>query len=320
MSSPRFRHQPRKSINDFLSENIPNQIIYKCLKDNVGLSDPTILDAFNNAYSICIEVIANPDLHTARSENFKNAFSINQDSLLANSIAFALLSFHEKAPILGRFLNNLKELLYRQFEDIFQPLLIATSALTPILKNSVSFLPPSYVAETPIISPDKQYISIPKLMQGTKELPKSDAMTVLSFLRRNLLEAYGDWGEVLAMEMDRVSRLPESAPTISRYRIAKDHQTTFVKLLKIICQTHIFETTDGKHVSNFEDFIRDIASFLNTDIKNPSSLLAASRRTENFMAIFDTIHDYALDYYTKEDALDQKRANNQSRFRQGEFF
>lgn len=80
MSSPRFRHQPRKSIDDFLSENIPNQIIFKCLKDNAGLSVPIILDAFNDAYSICIEVIANPDLHTARSENFKNSYPINQDS------------------------------------------------------------------------------------------------------------------------------------------------------------------------------------------------------------------------------------------------
>lgn len=320
MPSPRFRHQPRKSIDDFLSENIPNQIIFKCLKDNIGLSEPIILDAFNDAYSICIEVIANPDLHTARSENFKNSYPVNQDSLLANSIAFALLSFHEDAKQLARFLSNLKELLCRQFEETFQPLLIATSALSSILRGSVSFRPPSQPSETNILSPDKQFISIPKLMQNARDLPKSDAITVLNFLRRNVLEASGDWSEVLGMEVERISMLPETTPAKSRYRIAKDHQTTFVKLIKIISQTHIFETTDGKTVSNVEDFIRDLATYLNTEIKNPSSLLAASRRTENFMSIFDAIHDYALDYYTKEDSLDKKRHNNQPNFRQGEIF
>lgn len=308
------RHRPRKAISEFLDENIPNQILYKCLKENTGISDDNILDAFNNAYTIGIEVVADISVHTVRSFSFSEFTNISSQSLLSHSLVYCLLSFHPEAPKLTQYLANLKSLLIQRYEKVFSPLLITTSAMASILPGTVTFFPPK--KEEAIPENSKQYIKISTLIAKAEEMPKQENIIVLNALQQAIAHENDDWSEIIRFAIERAEKRPETAPVRSRYRIAKDHQTTFVKLMKIICQTHIFETLDGKLVSNVEDFTRDTAAFLNTTIKNPSSLLSAARKTDTFMTIFDTLHKYAYDYYTKDDGL----TNSNQQYSQSEIF
>jgi hypothetical protein len=41
MSHPRFHFEKRKSLADFLFENIPNQFLYHCLKTSTSFPDET---------------------------------------------------------------------------------------------------------------------------------------------------------------------------------------------------------------------------------------------------------------------------------------
>ena len=159
-------------------------------------------------------------------------------------------------------------------------------------------------------------IPIQMLIDHAMKLDKDQATTVLKLLKSANAKFDQNWNVLIQIALDECASRPTNNINPSHYRIAKDQQTTFVKLMKVICQTHIFETTDGKIVSNVEDFIRDVAAFLNTSIKNPSSLLSAARKTDNFMAIFDTIHKYAYEYYTKDDGL----SNSNQKYSQGEIF
>ncbi len=67
MAHLRFQFAKRKSVSDFVSENLPNHFLYRCLKAHIDLPDETILEAFNEAYQTCINVLAESDIETARS-------------------------------------------------------------------------------------------------------------------------------------------------------------------------------------------------------------------------------------------------------------
>ena len=67
--SQSFHFKKRKSVADFLSENLPNQILYATVKQNTNLPEEAILDAFNDAYAICLDVTNSPEVSTARSDS-----------------------------------------------------------------------------------------------------------------------------------------------------------------------------------------------------------------------------------------------------------
>lgn len=147
-------------------------------------------------------------------------------------------------------------------------------------------------------------ISISSFIKASKNLSTHDAQIILSFLKSMLATRQGNWIELLNIEIEQRQKdelLPLSpTPVKGPYRIAKDKITTFVKLLKFVCQTHIFENLDGSLVSNVETFTKDVGAYFNTTIAKPSTLLSAAKETSNFLDYFQTLLTYAENYYTKE--------------------
>lgn len=315
MTPSRLYFRPRKSLDGFLSENLPNQILYSCLKKNTDLSDKQILAAFNRAYPLCIEILDAPDIHTARSASFpKMAGGIPQESLLTYAFVYYLLSFHEQARHLSRYLANLFALLNDQCPGYFRPILISVSSLSPILSSSVSFQPKAKKFSTGSPLDDaRQYVRISHLMAKAMELAKDEAIMVLTVLRATVIEEYGEWDEILSLAIEQVRQRPDAHAPRSPYRIAEHQATTFIKLMRIIYELHIFETCDGFLVSNCDEFISDLCAYLNKPLGSTvSNLLSSAKRSSNFMQVFKDLYRRANDYYTKGDALSDKTTGKHS--------
>ena len=138
---------------DFLAENMPNKILYATVKENTKIPDELILKAFNDAYIHCLDVLASPELHTRRSETYATMTDgITRSTLLCLAFSYFLLSFHQEASRLGRYLSNLKELLEKRLPDIFHPstwaytatratLTVPTATSTSANMTASAFLP-----------------------------------------------------------------------------------------------------------------------------------------------------------------------------------
>lgn len=303
MSHQRFRFEKRKSLADFLSENIPNQFLYHCLEASTSFPDETILEAFNEAYQKCIDVLASPDIENARSAALPEmGRSAPRSSLLHYCIVYYLLSFHEEAANLRPLLFNLGAMLDAQMPDVFKPLKDSVEHFTPLLHGHVSFheSPPSAMPPPAPVNDRDQYVRIPTLMYYAERLSNHDAKVVLEAAKYAAIYAKGDWAKILEMDLARISLRPEPRVIRSPYTIAKKQLTNFVKLLHMIYELSIFKTIDGSKMPSSEDFVIEVSSYFNADASNVRSLLSSAKRTENFMDVFDKLRDLAEAYYYED--------------------
>lgn len=310
MSQPRFHFEKRKSVADFLSENLPNQFLFRCLKANTSLPDETILAAFNEAYTICIDVLAEPDIHTSRSASFSEMASrASRSSVLAHCFVFFLLSFHEKAADLRRYLYNLRTMLEEAIPDIFHPVLMSVSALAPLYPASVSFLPSSAAAISaqPALNDTKQYVKIRNLMLRAEKLPNHDAEVVLQAVRGAIADESNDWDTILALEIKRISDRPERSPGQSIYHIRDGQITNVAKILRAVYDLRILLDDKGSYASNFEDMASAFFHFLNAQPKTSVyGILSEGKKAkeENYMAVFHNLTKHGQSFYYKDDATE----------------
>lgn len=150
----------------------------------------------------------------------------------------------------------------------------------------------------------KDSVKIRHLMEQAERLTKSEALVVLKTLLVTVAEEDDDWDRVLSVAIERVEERKEVVERRSAYRIPERKATTFVKLFRIVYDLHLFETVDGRYVSNYEDFICDLGLYFNTEIRYPRNLLSSAKRTDSFMDVFDRLHELAQAYYEKGDGLD----------------
>lgn len=182
---------------DFLSENMPNKILYATVKENTKIPDELILKAFNDAYAHCLEVLSSPELHTRRSETYATMTDgITRSTLLCLAFSYFLLSFHQEALRLGLYLSNLKELLEKRLPDIFHPILIATSMASLIPGTSSFGYPVADTFSSSVFEP-RQFVSIQRVMDKAEELPKEECLIVLETLNDAVIEASGDWTRII---------------------------------------------------------------------------------------------------------------------------
>ena len=328
MSQPRFHFEKRKSVADFLSENLPNQFLYRCLKANTSLPDETILAAFNEAYTICIDVLAEPDIHTSRSASFSElAGRASRSSVLAHCLVFFLLSFHEKAADLRRYLDNLKKMLEQSMPDIFRPVYLSATTLASLYPASVSFLPSSdaAISAQPALNDTKQYVKIRNLMLRAEKLPNYEAEVVLEAVRGAIADESGDWDTILSMEIKRISERPELKPGQSHYCIRDGQITNFVKVLRSLYDYRMILANKG-YASNFEEMAYAFCLFLNIQPKSSVyNLLYEGKKAkeEYYLQVFDKLKDLGKKYYHKEDApentKDSEAKTNIQEYSQGEF-
>lgn len=302
MSHPRFHFERRKSLTDFLSENIPNQFLYHCLKASTSFPDETILEAFNEAYQKCIDVLASPDTENARSAALPEmGRSAPRSSLLYYCIVYYLLSFHEEAANLRPLLFNMDAMLDAQMPDVFKPLKDSVEHLVPLLLGHVSFheSPVSAMPPPAPINDSDQYVKIPTLMYYAEKLSNHDAKVVLEAAQYAAAYDKGDWEKILEMDLARISLRPEAGVILSPYTIVNRQLTNFIKLLSMIYELSIFKTIDGSKMPSSEDFVIEVSSYFNADASNVRSLLSSAKRTENFLDVFDELRNHAEAYYYK---------------------
>ena len=315
MSQSNFHFQRRKSVADFLSENLPNQILHATVKESSDLPDEDILKAFNDAYGICLEVLAAPDLNTARSETYETMTDgITYSTLVSLSFAYFLLSFHQDAPKLRRYLSNLKRLLEKRLPDFFHPIYIAATSMASLIPGSSSFGYPISQSFLPRFYEPRQLISVQHIMLKAKERKKEECIIVLDTLREAIQEASGDWAKIIENEIRRISQSKDPAQPFSKYRIGKNNITSFIKIMRVCCEMRIIEEDNGLFVQNMEKFIVALGRFFNTEIKNYNNMLSEAKNRD-FLKLFDEMRAAAEVVLTKGDSLDEQRKRQMSRNR-----
>lgn len=302
---------------DFLSENSPNQFLYRCLKANTDLPEETILAAFNEAYTICIDVLAAPDIHTSRSANFSTLASrASRASLLAHCFVYFLLSFHEKAPELRDYLANLAEALEQAMSDIFTPIKMSAITLSPLYPATVTFKPSSAAAveEQPALNESKQYVKIRNIILRAEQLPNHEATTVLETVRVAIADERSDWDTILAYEIDKVRNRPEPAYGQSRFRIRDKHLTGFLKVVRALADYKVFQDDKGL-VCTYENVASALCLFFNAHPKSVHGVLSEAKKTQSYMEFFYELEDVAEAFYKDKDGVDQPKPtiNNRSR-------
>ena len=279
MSQSNFHFQRRKSVADFLSENLPNQILYATVKESSNLPDEDILKAFNDAYGICLEVLEAPELNTSRSDTYETMTDgIAYSTLVSLAFTYFLLSFHQEAPNLRHYLGNLKKLLDTRLPDFFRPIYIAASSMSSLIPGSSSFGYPvaqSYFAQ---LYEPRQFISIQHLMLKAKERPRDEYLIVLDTLQDAIHEASGDWTKIIENEIKRISQKKENMMPCSKYRISDYNITKFVKIMRICCELRIIEEDNGLYVTNKANFIIALGRFFNTKIKTPTTCFLVQKK------------------------------------------
>ena len=298
---------------DFLSENLPNQILYATVKESSNLLDEDILKAFNDAYGICLEVLEAPELNTSRSDTYETMTNgIAYSTLVSLAFTYFLLSFHQEAPNLRHYLGNLKKLLDTRLPDFFRPIYIAASSMSSLIPGSSSFGYPvaqSYFAQ---LYEPRQFISIQHLMLKAKERPRDEYLIVLDTLQDAIHEASGDWTKIIENEIKRISQKKENMMPCSKYRISDYNITKFVKIMRICCELRIIEEDNGLYVTNKANFIIALGRFFNTKIKNPNNMFSGSKERD-FLKIFDDMKTTAEKLLTEGDSLDEQKKKQASR-------
>lgn len=316
--------QKRKSIADFLSENLPNQILYTTVKENFNLPDEVVLNAFNEAYAICLDVLDTPELHNARSETYKTMTDgITRSTLMNLTIVYFLLSFHQEEPRLRRYLSNLEDLLEKRFPDVFHPIQVAVTDMFSLIPGSSSFGSPVRRGLTFPSPEHRLFVSIQNMILKAEERPNDEALIVLHTLHETILEETCDWDVIMKNEINRISHREEFLIPHSKYRIGERHITDFVKVMRAGCELRIFEEEDGLYVHNFEKFVIAFGRFFNAEINYPNQLLSDAK-TKGFLKIFDKLKTAAENVLPKGDSVKEQKkkqlSSNRTREVDGELF
>jgi hypothetical protein len=118
-------------------------------------------------------------------------------------------------------------------------------------------------------------------------------------LKDDIREILNEFGE---MTPDHLLSKEMNLSAGSKYRIAKNKKTDFIKILSAMYDARIFETEDGYLVSSKQELMNEFGSILGEDLSNYSVLLSKSKEPERdvFLKPFDTIRSKAEEYYNKE--------------------
>jgi hypothetical protein len=121
----------------------------------------------------------------------------------------------------------------------------------------------------------------------------------ISMLKDDIREILNEFGE---MTPDHLLSKEMNLSAGSKYRIAKNKKTDFIKILSAMYDARIFETEDGYLVSSKQELMNEFGSILGEDLSNYSVLLSKSKEPERdvFLKPFDTIRSKAEEYYNKE--------------------
>ncbi|MBR6846843.1 MAG: hypothetical protein IKM74_01780 [Bacteroidales bacterium] len=307
MAHLRFQFAKRKSVADFVSENLPNHFLYHCLKAHIDLPDETILEAFNEAYQTCINVLAEPDIETARSASLPSmGGKAPRSSLLHYSFVYYLLSFHEEAAMLRPFLLNVRAMLEAQMPELSCHLIEDADKLSQEFPGTISFDEHPYLPlpQSGNSHADCGYIKIPTLILLAERLPPDDAKLVLDIVSAAVAFDKGDWHTILQMAKEHAFLRSETVLYTSRFHLRDGQTSRFIKILRTIWKLNIFLDERNQYVEKFEDLASSFCCFLNTkQTSTISNLLYEGRQVkeETYLKDFDTMKEKARNYFFKDD-------------------
>lgn len=121
----------------------------------------------------------------------------------------------------------------------------------------------------------------------------------LEYLRNKLEEAFEEFE---AMSPGSVLQKIEPAGIVpSKFRIAKNKKTDFIKIISAMYDARIFETEDGFLASSKQAVFYELGKVFNADFSSYSTILTQSKETErrSFMKPFQNIAAKAEEYFEK---------------------
>ncbi len=307
MAHQRFHFVKRKSLAAFLSENLPNHFLYRCLKANTNLPDETILEAFNEAYQYCIDVLAEPDIRNARSASLPTmGASAPRSSLLRYCFVYYLLSFHEEAALLRPFLSNVRAMLEAQLPELSFHLIEDADKLSQEFPSTISFDEHPYLPlpQSDNSLADSRYVKIPTLILLAERLPPDDAKLVLDIISAAIAFEKSDWHTILEMAKEHTFLRSETVLYTSRFHLRDGQTSRFIKILRTMWLLNIFLDEKNQYAGKFEDLAYSFCCFLNTQQTSTiSNLLYEGRQVkeETYLKDFDTMKKNAREYFFKGD-------------------
>jgi hypothetical protein len=88
----------------------------------------------------------------------------------------------------------------------------------------------------------------------------------------------------------------------SKFKLAKNKKTDFIKIVSAMYDTHMFETEGGYLANNKQALMNELGQLFGEDLSKYSVLLSKSKMPEKdiFLKPFDAIRTKAEEYYNKE--------------------
>ena len=326
MAHQRFHFVKRKSLAAFLSENLPNHFLYRCLKANTNLPDETILEVFNEAYQYCIDILAEPDIRNARSASLPAmGASAPRSSLLRYCFVYYLLSFHEEAANLRPLLFNMRAMLEAQMPELSSHLIEDADKLSQEFPGTISFDEHPFLPlpQSGNSLADSRYVKIPTLILLAERLPPDDANLVLDIISAAIAFDRSDWHTILEMAKDHAFLRSKTLLYVSRFHLRDGQTTRFIKILRTMWLLNIFIDERNQYAPKFEDVAYSFLCLLNTQKASTiSNLLYEGRKVklETYLKDFDKMKKDAREYFFKgegkEDETDE--STDAKEYSQGE--
>ena len=126
----------------------------------------------------------------------------------------------------------------------------------------------------------------------------------LAKLKKDLLELFEEWEAMSLSSLNKIinDELEQKETSFpSKFRIAQNRKTDFLKILSSMYDCRIFETEKGYIASNKQELMNEFGRFLGQDFSNYSASLTQSKtaQKESFFKPFTDIRKKAEEYYER---------------------
>lgn len=123
-----------------------------------------------------------------------------------------------------------------------------------------------------------------------------NANYTLLLIKIDLIEMFAQWDEMSPSNFIANLTLPPS-----KFRLAPNRKTDFLKIISSMYDARMFETEDGYIASSKQQLINEFGRLLNEDFSKYSAFLSQSKNVseETFLKPFREIEQKAKDYFEK---------------------
>lgn len=139
-----------------------------------------------------------------------------------------------------------------------------------------------------------------KFTEGDKEEIErayTSIMCDLAMLKAKIIELLDEWHQMGIKANERTELIPKS----SKFKLAHNKKTDFIKIISAMYDNRMFETEDGYLASNKQELMNEFGKIVGEDLSKYSGLLSKSKipAKDIFLKPFKDIEKKAEEYYDK---------------------